>query len=248
MRNCLTLLAFLTSTILTSQTQKGNWFFENTLGNFYTNNSEWNQLYNGKTYTFNNKSSQLGMDLNTGYLVHKKLAIGAGLFANYEQSSYTGYSQTGSKIGEGSFKSCELLGVPFLRYYFNPGAKSNFYAQVGAGGGGYVFYKGASTEYYESGQVYTKYDHQFSDHHIFVVQVFLGVYHFLNDNVTFNTGVGFNYAKVEYDDEVSSNYPIVTNSSTQLFTHSSKQKILLWRFGFTIYLVKKKEAKKEIPA
>ena len=245
MKNYLIVFAFLHCILMHSQTQKGRWLFENTFGNFSSNDATWEQLHQGTLYTFDDKITQLNIDLNTGFFAHKKLVIGVGLYSNYSQVTSIGYYNGGNKIAEGNSKACLLIGAPFVRYYLNPDAKSSLYVQIGGGGGGYIFNTSKSTQYYETGTVYTKFEHQYSDHRVLTLQSFVGINHFFNEYVAFNTGVGFNYTKVEYTDLVSYNYPIVNNPGTQSFMLKSKQKILLWRFGFSIFLGKKKEVKKE---
>lgn len=183
--------------------------------------------------------------MNTAYLIRKNFAIGTGLFSYYTQITSLGYSESNNKIAEGKFKSYLLLGVPFLRYYLNPDSKSSLYIQLGAGGGKYIYYNSDYTRYYETGEIYTKSSYNYIDHRIVSIQSFIGLNHFFNENIAFNTGVGFNYAKVEYTNYVINNYPITPNSGTQTFALSSKQKIILWRFGFTFVLGKDKEVKAE---
>ncbi len=239
MRNFV-LLLFL-ATQLNAQTYKGKCLFENTFGNIRSNEAEWIQKYQTWTYTFNDKLFSLSADLNTAYFVKKDIAIGTGLYSDYSQVSSKGYSQNGNKIAEGSYKSFTFLAVPFVRYYVHPNSKSSLYIQAGAGGGGNLIHVNESTNYYETGIVYTKYANKFLDHRIITVQALAGLNYFFNEYVAFNTGVGFNYTTVEYTDEVTSNYPLINNPGAQRYAFTSNQKIISWRLGFTFFMGHKKE-------
>ncbi len=240
MRNFVLLLCLATQ--LHSQTYKGKWLFENTFGNVRSNEAEWKEKYLSSTYTFNDKLFSLSVDLNTAYFVKKNIAVGTGLYSDYSKVSSNGYSEQGNKIAEGHYTDLTFLAVPFIRYYVHPNSKSSLYIQGGAGGGGNLIHVNESTNYYETGLIYTKYANRFIDHRIVTAQALAGLNYFFNEYVAFNTAVGFNYTTIEYTDEVTSDYPLVTNSASRQFNFTSTQKIISWRIGFTFFVGKKKEA------
>ncbi len=241
MRKFLLPLIFISNVNLNSQTIKGKWLFENTFGNVYNNEADWEVKNQSKINKYNDKIFEINVDINAAFLPIKNLAVGTGLYSYFTQIISNGFSSSGNKIAEGSFKNYELLAVPFVRYYLNPDSKSSLYFQLGAGGGGDIVSNNDYTNYYETGGIYSKSSYNITDHSIFTLQVNVGLNYFFNEYIAFNTCVGFNYTSVKYTDNVASNYPLVPSSSPQVYYLSSNQKIILWRFGFTVMLGKKKE-------
>jgi hypothetical protein len=218
-----------------AQSFKGKFLFEGNIGNIRFSKEKPTQSNYPNNYSYSNKIFSGILSLRVGYFISNAFVIGTGIdYSTLFQKS----SSNSATYGGSSFSSTKMgsLGIsPFVRYYFiGKTSKNKLYMQIEGKYNRDLFNTQTSTDYNANGSLdqSQKLTNTFSS---YSAGALLGFNHFFNDNVAFNTNIGYSYGKIL---QTSSNqYTLSTfgsgtiSSSKSIISHT-----LLWNFGFTLIL------------
>lgn len=223
---------------LKAQTQKGSWFAEGNLGNVNLSNNKDESTFGSNFWKSENKGYFISLYPRIGYYINDNLVLGTTLNFNYQSNKYKFYWNNGVKSYDGIRYGSSIGLSPFLRYYFTKNSNNRFYGQLGGGINIDMYRNDEGTTFYETGDISGTYKNSSNGQGV-TGEALIGFNHFFNNNVAFNSSIGYNYVKKMLSTISNSTYGGITNAP-QVTKNTNVIGNFIWNFGFTIIIAGKK--------